>query len=639
MGGIAGIVRWDSGPVRASEIRGMIHRVRHRGPDGINWEVEGRVGLAYGGLAMAASESPEPQPVWLPDKSCGIVADARLYNREFILSRLGKVCWLNERPSDAAVLLAAYERWDEGLLDLLDGDFAFAIWDRRRERVFAARDPFAARPFFYWFDKKRFVFGSEPKQLLMLPRVPLELDDIVIGEYLLGGSFEDIEHTCFKHISRLKPASYLIATRNGLGQRRYWNPDPENEIHYSTHSDYLEHLRDLVLDAVAKRSTSDFPVAAQLSGGLDSSSIVVAAAELYEKGCAALPPFKTISALYPSLPCDESQYIQAVVEKVPFDSYMINPLSEPLTDGLAHEMRLLDAPFVDLHRGLFVGCARIMNQTAAKTLLTGLGGDELFHEEFYLRDLALRKQFLLLLSESVKASKTSWNSLGWLFFDAMRPVVPKAVKRLRRMFRTRGRWRPPDWANPSFVAFFRTCPEPPILPDIGFKSLTQEMAFKWINYPDMTWVTEGLDCLGAFHGFSVLHPFLDRPLAEYVLAIPFEERIPGGQWKYLLSEGLAAQLPDRVRHRTRKTLFDSARNHLMHQWRSELAEILFGSREWFSERYVIRKEAMALFESSSQSRKMESVSMELWRLTTLELWLRQLSHPETKTELKELHYG
>lgn len=624
MSGVAGIIRWDEQPVESALMRYTIEVIRHRGPDGLMWETKAHLGLGHALLALQKTELQHTQPVWLPDKSCAIVADARLYNREDILNRLGDVSWSQSTPSDAALILAAYERWGQGLLDILDGDFAFAIWDGRRRRVFAARDPFGVKPFFWGWDRRKFFFGSEPKQLLAIPGVPIEPDDMIVGEYLFH-RFEELERTFFHGIYRLKPSHFLIATPEGVIQHRYWNPDPEKEIHYAHRQDYFDHFRELLKDAVAKRLQTDFPVGAQLSGGLDSSSIVVMAAEIYHNGAGNLPHFGTISATYPGLPCDESEYIQAVANLAPFRSHTFCPLSEPLTEGLFDELWQIDSAFADLQRGTFNQCARILSHLAAKTLLTGLGGDELVHEEYYLRDLALRKQFILLLRESWIASKTSWNSFARLSFDALKPVVPAPMKRLYRLFRGR-KWQPPDWANPEFAEFFAQCPEPLPLPRMGFKSLTQEGAFRFLNFPSVCWALDAMECKGSYNGFEVRHPFFDRPLAEFVLAIPFEERISRGQWKYLLRRSLSSHLPAEVLHRKRKTMFDSYNNYTMSQWISQLRRMLFTSEQWVSGCYVVKEKAAHLFGAVSSPKDLTSpLTAALWRIATLELWLRQLS--------------
>ena len=146
MSGLAGMINWDGTPVDPIHIELMMRMIEHRGPDGLRWQVKEGIALGHATLALKKGEELQKQPVWLPDKSCGIVADARLYNKDELMSRLGMVSWFKDSPSDAAILLAAYERWGVECLKNFDGDFAFAIWDGDKNRLFAARDPFGVKP-------------------------------------------------------------------------------------------------------------------------------------------------------------------------------------------------------------------------------------------------------------------------------------------------------------------------------------------------------------------------------------------------------------------------------------------------------------------------------------------------------------
>ncbi len=630
MSGLSGIVNWDNSEVDKTLLIKMTNLIRHRGPGGLYNEVSGNVGLGFAKLVLKESEKKEVQPLWLPDKSCAIVADVRLYNRKQLIEKIGSLInWYKGEPSDVALLLAAYVKWDTQMLDHLDGDFAFAIWDNNKNSLFAARDPFGVKPFFYYRSPHRFLFASEPKQILVHPDVSIEPDKMIVGEYLFN-NFEDIGRTFFEEVKRLKPSHYILATKDNIKEIRYWNPNPENEIYYPKPEDYLERFKELFIDAVYKRLMTSYPVAAHLSGGVDSSSIVVAAGSLYKNSSNGLPNLETISAVFRDIPCDETVYIDAVSNRVPFKNYKFSPLGEPLTVGLDDDMRHLDSPFADIQRGTFFNCSELMSDMGAKILLTGVGGDELTHEEYYLRDLAVRGQYIRLLYEAWTSSKSSWNSFGWLFADSLRAAAPGFVKKFYRNIQKDNNWAPPEWAQRDFVEFYRSCPEPPLLPKMGFKSQTQESAFQFLNFPRVCLALEALECHSSYKGFEVRHPFFDKPLAEYVLSIPFEMRIPRGHWKYLLREGLANELPPEVLNRGRKTMFTSYNNSVFKKEQFKLKALLFDKQDWASSFYISREEAFKLFENFEMSKDLSSIkslieSGLLWRIATLELWLRKIS--------------
>jgi asparagine synthase (glutamine-hydrolysing) len=616
--GLAGLLAWDGRPVAASLIERMLERIAHRGPDGRACRTGPGVGLGQARLDLGTRGQGGATP--LRDEARGLViaADARLYDREELARRLGLE---GAAPPDPALLLAAYAKWGEDLLRWVDGDFAFAIWDERRRRLFAARDPFGVKPFFYAYRAGWAAFGSEPKQLLHLPFVRPDLDDLVIGEFLFQ-KFEDTRHTFFADVRRLRPAHCLVMTAEGVTERRYWNPDPEGELDLGDSREYADVFHHLFRQSVARRLEGARPVGLQLSGGFDSSSVVATAGELQEKGIQRLPPILTLSARFPGLDCDESPYIDAVSRSVPFPHQDFEPLTVPLLEGLEEDFRRIDSPFADLARGLFVHCMRALDERGGRLLVTGIGGDELVHEEHYLHDLARRGRWVALLREARRGSATSWNSWPWLVRDALRSAAPESVKAVyRSLFRRR--YRPPAWADPDFARAFLSLPEAPPPATMGFRSLTQEKAFQFLTHPAVGWAIEALEARASHHGVEVRHPFLDRPLAEFVLSIPFSRRAFGGRWKRLLRDAMGERLPSVVRRRPRKTAFSSMERAVLKAAAPRLREAIGVASRWLSTCYVMPEAARRFLEQADTAAGLAVAETSgLWRVLCLELWLR-----------------
>jgi asparagine synthase (glutamine-hydrolysing) len=620
---VGAIVHWANAPVAEDALRRMMDVVTYRGPDGMHQETSGAIGLGHGLLALRQAELEQtPQPVWLPDRSAVVVADCRLDNRATLRRTLGKSSWLPRDSSDAELILAAYEEWDLELVQHLLGDFAFVIWDADRRRVVAARDPFGVRPLFFHWSPQRLVLGSEPKQLLALPEISGEVDPLIVGEFLFR-KFEDTERTFHTSVRRLRPAHLLVATERGCEQSRYWRPDPSAEARFEQPREYSLRFRDLLAESVRARLETDFPAAAHLSGGLDSSAIAVLAAAELGSMAAPSPPFFLLSGLFPGLDCDETRFIRAVESHTGLDVRTFEPLQSPLLSELREDIALMSSPFIDLQRGSWMREAEILQETSSRTLLTGLGGDELLHEEYYLRDLALRRRFPTLVREAHLASRYSWNSLGWLLGDALKPLAPEWARTARRGLRRSPGWVAPGWAQPEFADFFESCPEVPIEPDPGFQSLVQEWAFRWLNYPTLCWALEAAEVHAAAAGVSISHPFLDRRLAEYVLSIPFDARLPRGRWKVLIRDGLSDLLPALVRDRTRKTSFSSLHLEIMRRDQDALVRELSSEPEWHSAAFT--DGAAVLHDLGALTGRAESEISEidaLWRAGTLELWMR-----------------
>src|ERR1041385_7702205 len=174
----------------------------------------------------------------------------------------------------ASDYLDAYEKWGEDCVNHLFGDFAFAIWDERKQRYFCARDHFGVKPFYYTFIDNEFAFSSSLNELR--PRVSNTLNEISGGDYLLFGVNQDLSTTIFKDIHRLPPGHTLTAANGSLRIERYWTPEPSAEVRFRDTRSYVERFSELLAQAVRERVTTD-RVAISMSGGLDSTSLAAIA--------------------------------------------------------------------------------------------------------------------------------------------------------------------------------------------------------------------------------------------------------------------------------------------------------------------------------------------------------------------------
>ncbi len=620
MGGIGGWVSWEGAPVDPRLGRRMLAPIRHRGPDGLDWEARGTVGLGRARLALRR-RGERAFPIWSEPGPLGLAADARLFHRAELAAELG----LGDAGGpgggpdlpDEALILAAYRRWGEELAERLDGDFAFALWDGARRRLLLARSPCGARPLFYRSEPARLLFASEPKQILCLPGVETRPDDLVVGEYLFD-KFEEMRRTFFEGIRRLEAGHVAVAAGAAPRPRRYWRPDPGLAPASGAAGGHLEVFRRALVRSVAERLETEFPVVAHLSGGLDSSSIVAVAAGLVRDG---VPSFETVACRFDGLPCDEGAYIAAVARRSPFPHREVRPLERDSLDGLTEDLWQLDSPYADLQRSQFEAISERAERLGARTALTGVGGDELLQETFYLRDLARRGRFGRLVAEAWRGDRLGAMSTTALLADALKEIVPPAVKKAgKRLLRRQG-WRPPDWVAPEFARFFLGCPEPPPPPRGGFPTLTQEYAFRFLHHPRVLWGLEALEARSAYRGIVPQHPFCDRRLAETVLAIPFDCRRPRGRWKRLLRDGLADALPPEVRERKGKAVFDAFSLAVLARHRAALAERVLDGGEWRAAPYVRRAAVERLFARSELDL---ADTLTLWQVSCLELWLRQL---------------
>ncbi|MDA1315108.1 MAG: asparagine synthase-related protein [Acidobacteria bacterium] len=535
----------------------MMRLMAHRGPDGVQSEIDGLVGLAHARMALRHDELKwRAQPVWLPNRSKAIVADARLYNRTDLLSRLGAVEWFRDLVSDAEIILALFERYGEATPDLLDGDFAFVIWDAGSRRVFAARDPFGVKPLVYWSRGDRFVFASEPKQILCLPYVPVEPDDLAVGEVLVN-RYQDAGRTFFEDVRFVRSGHMLSGgAGDALQETRHWHPDPGRSHTFANQTELFEGVRFHLKEAVVRRLQMDCPAIAELSGGYDSSAVVVMAAAGYREGSIACPKLETLSALYPGLDCDEREYSESISSHVPFARRTYVALEPEQSVGLLEEFRRLDAPYAQLPDGESLAVPESFAASGARVVLTGTGGDQVLFDAHILRDLSAAGSYLAL-------ARLLWSidrivGRRWTHYPRAlaRLAAPAILKRSLRRIRPHAPWRAPGWLRPDFAAEMESYVASEQRPRRLYPSVVQQTVFTTLASARVSRILEILEQRRAHMGVELRHPFLDRRFVEFVLAIPFYARIPdSGRPKYLLRQALHRDLPAKVRDRVDKAAF------------------------------------------------------------------------------------
>ena len=558
MSGIAGIYHLDGHPANPVLLTRMTDIIADRGPDGEGHWLAGPVGLGHRMLHTTSESLHQKQPVVDDTGQLVITADARIDNRDELISTLEVDRHHKGEISDAELILKAYEKWGQACPEKLLGDFAFAIWDGREHRLFCARDPIGIKPFYYYLDGKRFLWASEPRQIFQDAAISRQPNLCLVGRYLLN-DFSEREETLYVGVRRLPPAHSLICNTEEIQKRRYWDIDPAKEIRYPTDGEYTEHFLALFRDAVKSRLRSSGPVGAWLSGGLDSSSIVCMAQKLYQEEALESKGFETFSIVFDELPCDERPYIEAVVRKWGLTSHSF--LYE--RNSAAVDMQKLDC-----YPGVFYDPALFMlgpaQESAArhgfKVILSGVGGDDLLATGFYhLADLLRRLRIRDLVAQ-IKGDTVTYGTrpLNLLLDHAFKPLIPHPLKMaLRGLLKAfRGNGISP-WMNADFVKRFRLkehlrrVPSLRRFPTLAQGQIYHHLGFGWNN-------NVGLAVIDRFAARSSLewrYPFFDRRVVEYLLGIPEEQRWWRDRPKTILRNAMRDVLPEAVRERKTKADF------------------------------------------------------------------------------------
>ena len=272
MCGIAGIFNlYDDREISIDTLKRMTAILRHRGPDGFGFYKDERVGLAHARLSIIDLKGGW-QPIHNEDKTIWITFNGEIFNyielREELLSKGHRFY----TKSDTEVIIHLYEDYGAECLKYLNGQFAFAIWDKKRDRFFIARDRVGIRPLFYTIVNGSLIFASEIKSLFMDSRVKREIDPRAL-DHIFTFWMTIPPRTVFKDIYELPAGHYMIVKKGNYQVEQYWDPDFTPDDCVKSEEEYAEELRELLISSTRLRLRADVSVGAYLSGGIDSSVI------------------------------------------------------------------------------------------------------------------------------------------------------------------------------------------------------------------------------------------------------------------------------------------------------------------------------------------------------------------------------
>lgn len=652
MSGIVGLYNLNHQRCQPQQLKAMTEAIAHRGPDGQTLWCDGPIGLGHCMLRTTPESLVEQQPLinggtdWRTDwgrddrpvaPPVVLTADARIDNRDELLQQLHLDADSGRTMTDSQLILSAYQQWGTACVRHLVGDFAFALWDGPRQQLFCARDHLGVKPFYYHYAPDTLlVLASELKAILTVPGVPQQISEARLRDFL-ALNFEDQVATTYQKIHRIPPAHWMVVDRHGFHVERYWQLDPDAELHLASDDAYAQRFRDLFIEAVRCRVRSAFPVGSHLSGGLDSSSVTVVARELLAKDV----PLHTFSCVFDDLQsCDERPYIEAVLAKGGLTSHILRgdrlgPLSD-IDTILAHEDEALPGPnyYFPWHLNM------LAQQADIRILLDGHDGDTVVSHGLYrLTELARAQQWEALVLEAKAIANTTGSSAeGLVFFhggstlqDLSRRLRWRSLLRAFRAFhrhlglsRKRLLWqvgvRPllrhwiSRFQSPSQPAPSSSPPSPQSVREHHWQALTSGV---------FTYVLEQSDRCAAAFGLEARHPFLDKRLVEFCLAIPSTQKMAQGWGRLVMRRAMTELLPECIQWRGDKANLTPNFSHgLLQVNRARLEQAMehlptaqtYLSIDLVQDAY---QKLMAGHDMTSSER------MSLWQGIVLTLWLHR----------------
>ena len=564
MGGIVGLFHLNASPVNAELLQQMIAVAsRRRGSDKVGSFVDGPIGMGHCQFYTTNESYCEQQPLCDESSQLCIVCDGRVDNREELIAQLS----INDKVrvvTDVALILAAYKKWGSDCPNRIVGDFAFVIWDREQQRLFCARDYAGIKPFFYALVDQTFIFGSTIEQFYEHPLLSPQLNDEYMLDFLIYAVTGPLSTpgTAIKGIKRLTSACYLSVDRNGISAPvRYWSPKDIKEIHFSNPTDYAEGFREVFRRVVKSHIRNKGAVASELSGGLDSSSIVSMAADLYQSGEVPANEFVALSKSFNSYPeADEAEYQKAVVDKYNLVSRRL-PADDQFNMTGTESGLCPDEPY-----GIYISyneqliTPEAANDFGATVLLTGFGGDEiLWGNPLYLADLLWRGKLKTFLTELKKWARTeNMSYLKALIEFGIKPKVPYSLRSLLSIllqkpiefwytFENEVGPRIPGWIDKGFARDMAVTKRiPALVPDKDCRKTSMIPEYRSLS-ANNTIVGRQYICCPL--SVELRQPFYDKRLVEYVMGVPMPYRIAvddGGESvaKLLIRNGLKDLLPE-----------------------------------------------------------------------------------------------
>lgn len=562
MCGIAGIIQLPAAGYGRDQLQKMTLSLAHRGPDGEgDWQnPDGSVLLGHRRLSVIDLSEDGQQPMLYLGRYT-IVHNGELYNYVELKETLQQKGYVFRTKTDTEVIVAAYDCWQEECLQQFDGMFAFAIWDEKKRELFAARDRFGEKPFYYYYDQQRFLFASEMKALWAAgieksPNQKMLFNFITIG---YTDNPARPEESFFEHIFKLPAASYLKFSYIYFQYtvKNYWDIDPEAEDPDITDEEAAEEFIALFQTAVQRRLRSDVAVGTSLSGGLDSSSIVAMLQALKSGN----RPQHCFTAVFDGFEKNEAAFAAEVARQYDLQQHLVSFSEKELLqdwDKLCYQQ---EEPIGSASIYAQYKVYERARQEGITVLLDGQGADETmagyssyykwYWQELFRKRKLYRSNELRFAKERGVRESFDYRNMIAAYFPSFASVVlerqylVKAIsqedltKDFVRLQSKEAYYTPPEYFNLNGVLYFNTCIH-------GLEEL--------LRYADRNSMA---------HGCEVRLPFLSHELVEFIFTLPSKFKIRQGWSKWLLRKTMDPLLPAGITWRTDKVGFEPPQQQWM----------------------------------------------------------------------------
>lgn len=587
MCGIAGIVSTDRSRVSAEQFRSATACLRHRGPqgEGVWINEESTVALGHVRLSIIDLSEEAAQPMHYLDRYT-IVHNGEIYNYLELKETLRSKGYHFKTSSDTEVITAAYDAFGEDCLQQFDGMFAFAIWDEKEKKLFAARDRFGEKPFFFFYDDKELVFASEMRSLWNMD-VKKELNPSLLYNFLtIGyvGNPSDPQESFYSNVQKLPTASYLSYSphQNELRIEKYWQIYPE--VKSIGEKEGIEKFQHLFSESVRKRLRSDVAIGTSLSGGLDSSSIVAF--------CKKFPSdhysHKCFTASFNGFEKDEARYASIVAKEFGLEHHIVAIDENEIADLMKTVMHHQEEPFSTASVLAQFKVFQSAKENGVTVLLDGQGADETLagyskYYKWFWQELYRNKQ--LGWSKEIEAARALGVSENFGWKNKIAARYPDFVAGIQQTSKAKRAFHHPDldreFAFSNKQSFYYTMPSQADLDGALFHDSFVNGLEELLRLADRNSMA---------HAVEVRLPFLNHELVEFLFSLPPSFKIHEGWTKWLLRKGVDGSLPAEITWRKDKQGFEPPQKKWMEN--KEVQESIQEGKKKLVDHHILQASAL-----------------------------------------------
>ena len=606
MCGISGVINLNGKPVGENDIRLMMEKMKHRGPDDEGVFIDGNVGLGFVRLSILDLSIAGHQPMHSHNNRYVIIFNGEVYNYIEIREEL-KNDFHFKTGTDTEVVLAAYQKWGKSCLDKFNGMFAFVIFDKDTKQIFAARDRFGIKPFYYYQDEEKFIFASEIKSILPLLK-SRSINNSIVLDYVAYNRTDHTNKTFFNGIKKLRHGYTLLINKTKIDFVQWYSLRDKIKDKKTILS--RDEYQEILTDSVKLRLRSDVRVGVSLSGGLDSSSITSLVLNKLN-----LPNISSFSAVYNTNESyDEYEFIKLYSSQMD-NMFYTYPSKETFLNDYKEFIGSHSEPVNDVGSYIQYKVMELVSKHV-KVVLDGQGADEQlggYHNFFgsYYKELLNSGKLLKFIKENFHylSQHKSPEALKYFIYYILPIKLKKSTNKLAK-----------GSINKEFFNSYSK--DSSIISDIYHPLSLHDSLIQHFEYK-LEHLLKWDDINSMKFSIESRVPFLDYRLVEASLNLPSDLILKNGTTKYLLRESMKDILPKKIVERKDKKGFSNPRR----EWfkTPEFQELIFdtlNSNDFQNLNIFDVKDATQKYKNHLADKS--DYSIDIWKWININEWKKQI---------------